>query len=310
MEKSARLAGYSLAILGLACLMAMVAFLQEGSLFRRTMVKVTFSSVGTLMVDDPVTLKGVEIGRVDEIAPGPGGQPLITLELYKRMQLPVDSRFISFTYSLFGARMVVLVPGQSTVAMDMNAIQDGIFTTGVTETIHLVDRLLRTVVEYQGLAARLDRGSDTALSFQQMLTTQVYPALDNFGAFAHRLEELETRASSDLEVLAKASGQVRNFSAAMAVGTDTLVSKANQTVERLTQLTAQSLIILNSLEKVILAAQDTNGVPGRLLAQRDLYERTLVMSHAFHDLVRKIQEQGIKDIISFWRNVHFRKRQP
>lgn len=307
MEKSARLAGYSLAFAALLTLMAGVALLQDGSLFRRTLVEVDFASVGTLMVDDPIKLRGVEIGRVDAIEPSPKG-PRITLELYKRMQLTVDSKFINFNYSLFGARMVVLVPGQSTEAMDLKVVQQGLFLSGITESIHLVDRLLKTVLEYQALAARLDKGSDTALSFQQLLQTRIYPALDGFGAFAHRLEQLETRASTDLEQVAKASVQVRRFSAVMAIGTDTMISKANQTVERLASLTAQSVVLLNGLEKLMLAAQDTSGLPGRILTQRDLYDRTLTLAHAFHDLIAQVKEKGIKDIISFWRNVHFRRR--
>lgn len=310
MEKSARLAGYTLALLCLAALMTGIALLRDGSLFNRTLLKVTFSSVGTLMEDDPVTSRGVEVGRVAGIHSGPDGNPLVTLEFYKRVQLPEDSRFINFNHSLFGARMVVLVEGNSARPMDFKEVQAGTFVNGVTESIHLVDRLLQTMVEYQGLTTRLGTGTDSAPSFQQLLETRIYPVLDDFDSFAVRLQAMEQRASSDLERLALASGRVRAFSAAMAVGTDTLVTTANRTVARLAGLTAQSLIILNGLEKMMLAAQDTNGIPGRILAQRDLYERTLTMSHALHDLVRSVKEKGLRDIIGFWRNVHFRKRQP
>jgi phospholipid/cholesterol/gamma-HCH transport system substrate-binding protein len=309
MEKSARLAGYGLAFVALLSLMAGIGMLQEGSLFRRTLIKVNFPSVGTLMVDDPIKLRGVEVGRVEAIEASPQG-PLITLELYKRTQLPVDSKFINFNYSLFGARNVVLVPGHSTESMDMDAVQQGLFLSGITESIHLVDRLLKTVVEYQTLAARLDQGSDTAQSFQQLLQTRIYPALDEFGAFAHRLEQLESRASNELDKVALASGQVRRFSAVMAVGTDTLVSKANLTVERLATLTAQSVALLDGLEKILLAAQDSTGLPGRILTQRDLYEKTMTLAHALNDLLAQIKEKGLKDIISFWRNVRFRGRAP
>ena len=306
MEKSARLAGYTLAFLALVALMVVVGFLQDGSLFLRSTVKVSFPDMGSLMEDDPVRLRGVEVGRVDRIEHGPKG-PLVTLELYKRIKLPRDSKFVNFNYSLFGARMVVLVPGRSPEFMDPETVQEGQFTTGVAETIHRVDQLLRTVVEYQGLAARLDRGNDTALSFQQLLSTQVYPALDEFGVFAKRLEDLEARASSDLEGLARASGQVQRFSAVMSTGTDTLVAKAQLTVERLATLTAQTTVILAGLEKIMVASQDTTVLAGKILAQRDLYERTLVLSHALHDLLEQVKEKGLSDIIHFWRNVTFRK---
>lgn len=307
MEKSARLAGYLLAFSALIGLLVVIAFLQDGSLFLRTTVKVAFPSAGTLMVDDPVKVRGVQVGRVDRIEAGTGG-PVITLELYQRSVLPADTRFVNFNYSMFGSRMIVLIPGTGASPMDMQAIQQGFFASGVTETIHKVDELLRTVVEYQGLARRLDQGNDTALSFQQLLASRVYPALEEFTAFAQELEGLESRASSNLEALARTSVQVHAWSAAMAHGTDTLVSKAQATVERLSYLTAQTVVLLDGLERVMLASQDSTNLMGRLLVHRDLYERALTLSHALHDLLLQVQKQGLKDIIHFWRNVKLRKR--
>jgi ABC-type transporter Mla subunit MlaD len=308
MEKTARLAGYILSLTALAGLMILVAFLQDGNLFRRHLVQVSFPAVGTLMEDDPVKARGVEVGRVDRIERGPDGQPLVTLELYKRRPLARDTRFIDYNYSLFGARMVVLVPGSSAEPLDVDRIQQGYFSSGVTESIHKVDELLRTVVEYQGLASRLESGNDSVPALHQLLSAKVYPALDRFGAFASRLERLENQASADLDRVALASRQMKGFSRVMTAGTDSLVSKAQLTVERVALLTAQTTAILVSLEKMIATAQDTSALAGRLLTDRELYERTMVVAHALTDLLRKVEEEGLKDIINFWRNVHLRKR--
>lgn len=307
MENSARLAGYTLTLIALACLMGVLANLERGSLFRRALIRVEFPAVGTLMEDDPVTLKGVTVGRVDRIERGDRG-PVVTVELYKRMALPEDTRFINYNYSLFGARMVVLSPGRSPARLDPGTLQQGHFVSGVAESIHKVEELLRTVVEYRGLADRLERGGDSALSFRQLLEGRIYPALDGFTAFAARLEGLERTASGNLDDAARASVDMRRWSGAMAQGTDTLVVKAQATVERVARLTAQSVALLDGLEKLLLAAQDSTGLPGKLLAQRDLYERTLSLSHALNDLLKGLQDQGLKDIIHLWRNVHFRKR--
>jgi ABC-type transporter Mla subunit MlaD len=308
MEKSARLAGYILALSALAGLMILVAFLQDGNLFRRNLVQVAFPAVGTLMEDDPVKARGVEVGRVDRIERGPDGHPLITLELYKRLPLARDTRFVSYNHSLFGARMVVLVPGQSDQPLEAGQVQRGYFSTGVTETIHKVDELLRTVVEYQGLASRLESGNDSVPSLHQLLAAKVYPALDRFGAFAARLEHLENQASDDLDRVALASRRMKGFSKAMSAGTDSLVTKAHLTVERVAVLTAQTTALLGGLEKMMSTAQDTTALAGRLLANRDLYEKTMVVAHALTDLLQKVEEDGLKDIINFWRNVHVRKR--
>ncbi len=305
MDSSARLDGYTLTLLALAVLMGVLASLKDGGLFRRTLIQVEFPTVGTLIEDDPVTLKGVTVGRVDRLERGPRG-PVVTLELYKRLPLSSDTRFINYNYSLFGARMVVLAPGRSSEALDPGVVQQGFFVSGVAESIHKVEELLRIVVEYKGLADRLDRGGDSALSFRQLLETRIYPALDGFIEFAERLERLERKASGDLDGMARTSADVRKWSKAMAQSSDTLVAKAQASVDRVARLTAQTVVLLDGLEKLVRVSQDTTGMPGKLLAQRDLYERTLILSHALHDLLRHIKEQGLKDIIHFWRNVHFR----
>ncbi|HLP41153.1 MAG TPA: hypothetical protein VK465_06570, partial [Fibrobacteria bacterium] len=100
------------------------------------------------------------------------------------------------------------------------------------------------------------------------------------------------------------------FSRTMAMGSDTLVAKAHLTVERLATLTTRTTMVLGGLEKMMLSAQDTSRLAGRMLANRDLYDRTLILAHALKDLLKQVEEEGLKNILSFWRNVHIRERKP
>src|SRR4051812_16187015 len=110
MENTARIAGYSVALAILAGMLSVIFILREGVLFPHNRVKVAFPSIGTLMEDDPVKSRGVEVGRVASIEAG-NGTAVATLELYRRVTLPKDTRFINYNYSMFGARMVIMVPG-------------------------------------------------------------------------------------------------------------------------------------------------------------------------------------------------------
>ena len=309
MENSARITGYCVVLAILAGLMSVTLMLREGVLFPNNRVKVHFPTVGTLMEDDPVKMHGVEVGRVDHIEAGENAA-LATLELYRRVALPKDSRFINYNYSMFGARMIILVPGHSPEAMDQNVIQQGDFSTGVTEAIHRVDDLLKTVVEYQTLSAKLQRGTDSTPSLQGLLTTQIYPALEEFGRFSSELELLQLEAESELERLAKAGGQVNSFSKVMAANTDTMVLRANRTLEQLATLTAQSTVLLRGLEEIMIAAQDTTNGAGSFTVQRDLYDKALSLTHALQTLLKVANQEGLQDAIHFWRNihVHFKKK--
>lgn len=306
MENSARIAGYGVTLAFLAALLAFVLFLKEGSVFRSHEVEVAFPGVGTLMEDDPVKLHGVEIGRVSSIRASAQG-PIVTLELYKRVPLPKDTRFVNYNYSLFGARMIIAVPGTSTEPLDEKSIQRGDYSNGVAETIHRVDELLRTVAEYKALSARYEKGAGPGEpSLAELLDKRVYPALDGFSRFAHRLEDLQDKASGGMTQAALFSDDMGRAARIVSERTDSLVVKTGQTVEEVAALTARSEALLQSLEKIIAAAQDTTRASGRLLMNRDLYERTVALANSLKSLIETTQKKGIHDMIHFWRNVDIR----
>lgn len=309
MERHARIVGYSVALAILAGMLGLVALLQEGLMFSHNRVKVRFPAIGTLMQDDPVKLRGVQIGRVASIEPARDGA-VATLEFFHRDPIVRGSRFINYNYSLFGARMVILVPGAGAEAIDPDSIQPGDFSSGVAETIHKVEDLMRTVVEYKRLSTRLERGTDSTRSIQEILTTQVYPVLEEFGALTRDMERLQNAAGAELDRISAASAGVDRFGRNLAAQSDTLVLRANRTLARLALLTTQATAVLHGLEQIVLACEDTSKGASRFLVQRDLYDRTLALTHALQDLLKVVREDGLTDAIHFWRNVHIRWRNP
>ncbi|HKP96201.1 MAG TPA: MlaD family protein [Fibrobacteria bacterium] len=309
MERYARLAGYSVALALLAGLLSIVSMLREGLLFPHNRVKVAFPAVGTLMEDDPVKLQGVQVGRVASIEAA-GGKTVAVLEFFHRTPIARGSRFINYNYSLFGARMVILVPGQSREPIEKNEVQQGDFSTGVAETIHRVEDLLITVLEYKKLSSRLEKGSDTSLSIQQLLATKVYPVLEEFGAFTRDLEAVQDRAGAQLDRLTLASARVDGFGRDLSSQSDTLVLRANRTLAQLAALTAQSTVVLKALEEIALACQDTTKGTSRFLVRREMYDHALSLTHALQDLLKVANKDGLTDVIHFWRNVRIQWGKP
>jgi hypothetical protein len=249
----------------------------------------------------------VEIGRVSDISASPEGS-ITTLEFYHRTRLPSDTRFVNFNYSLFGARMVIAVPGSSPSPLDRKAIHRGEFSNGVAETIHRVDELLRTVVEYQSLSSRFEKGGTEGESLADLLNRRIYPTLDEFGRFARRLEELQDKASGDLTEAAAFSDAMNRGALRLANRTDSMLAKTARIIEDVAVLTARSGALLESLEKLMIATADTSRASGKLLRDRELYEKTVSLSKSLHDLIKLVKKEGLEDVIHFWRNVRFRSR--
>jgi phospholipid/cholesterol/gamma-HCH transport system substrate-binding protein len=309
MERYARIAGYSVALAILAGMLGLVAMLQEGLLFPHNRVKVRFPAIGTLIEDDPIKLRGVQVGRIESIEAARDGA-VATLEFYHRTPVPKGSRFINYNYSLFGARMVILVPGTGSEPIHPDSIQPGDFSSGVAENIHKVENLLTTVMEYKRLSSRLERGTDSTKSIQEILTNQVYPVLEQFGALAKDMETLQNAAGSELDRISAAAVGVDRFGRDLASQSDTLIVRANRTLARLAILTTQATTVLRGLEEIVIACEDTTKGSGRFLVQRELYDRTLALTHALQDMLKVVREEGLTDAIHFWRNVHIRWRKP
>lgn len=305
MEKYARITGYAVVVAILLAALALVAGLREGLLFPHNRMQIRFPAIGTLMEDDPVKLRGVAVGRVASIRSDDNGA-IATVEFFHHRPLPADSRFINFNHSLFGARMIILVPGSSSRPMDQRAIQQGEFSPGVSEAIHRVEALLRTVGEYQRLSTRLERGTDSTLSVQAFLASRIYPVLEEFGALVRDMDTLQAEAGAGLDRIAEAAAGADRFGRDIAAQSDTLVMRADRTLTRLALLTAQATAVLRSLEEIVAAGQDTASAAGRVLMRRDIYDRALAMTHSLEDLLKVLREDGLTDAIHFWRNVRFR----
>ncbi len=309
MENRARLVGYIVILLALGIFLWGISVLKTGILFPHHRIQVAFPAIGTLMTDDPVKMQGVEVGRVEKISAG-NGVAIATLEMYKRGTLAKDCHFINYNYSLFGARMVILVPGKSKEILDENQIQTGDFITGVTETIHRIDALLKTVVEFRNLAATLEHGNDSTPSLQSLMTEKVYPTLAAYGKFSEDLESLQNNISGKINALTTSGNQLNSFSRNLTAGSDTLIIKANASLEQLAILTAQGEKLLTTLDKILAHAQDTSQAGMNILVQRDLYDRTLILDRSLQDLLNAMKNKGVQDMIHFWRNVHIHFGKP
>ncbi len=309
MENRARLVGYIVILLSLGIFLWGISVLKSGILFPHHRIQVAFPSIGTLMTDDPVKMQGVEVGRVEKISAG-NGVAIATLEMYKRGSLPKDCHFINYNYSLFGARMVILVPGQSKEVLNEKEIQSGEFISGVTETIHRVDGLLKTVIEFRNLAAALENGNDSTPSLQALMTEKVYPTLAAYGKFSEEMEALQNTIAEKVTALSASGNQLNAFSRKLTSGSDTILLKANESLEQLAILTAQGDKLLTTLDKILAHAQDTSQAGINILVQRDLYDRTLVLNRSLQSLLKAMKNNGVQDLIYFWRNVHIHFGKP
>jgi phospholipid/cholesterol/gamma-HCH transport system substrate-binding protein len=142
-------------VLAIAILVVGVIWV-KGIKFNQTKYRysVIFPEVGTLKVGDPVSVSGVEKGKVKKIQLYQG-DVLVTLDLSTDVVLKKDATFTVKNIGLMGERFVAVQTGYSDTLLDLSQPASGDYDTGVSEVMgrmgEMIDRLSRLVENLEGV---------------------------------------------------------------------------------------------------------------------------------------------------------------
>ncbi len=137
-------------------------------------VSVVFPEVGSLSTGDPVSVSGVNKGKVQSIKLYKGGV-MVTMELSKDVKLKKDATFTIKNLGLMGERFVSVKTGTSETPLDLSEIVKGTTEAGIPEVMgtmgqviqqlnQLVEKLDQTIAS----PATLDKFSQTITDLQQL----------------------------------------------------------------------------------------------------------------------------------------------
>lgn len=97
-------------------------------------VRVQFESVPGLQVGNPVTFRGVWVGKVLNISLEQG-QPIVTIGFAQFDALPVDSKIVVKADGLLGGQMIEIQMGTSSKTLADNALVEGETANGIEEVM-------------------------------------------------------------------------------------------------------------------------------------------------------------------------------
>lgn len=137
---------------------------------------VRFPEIGTLSSGDPVSVSGVQRGKVREISLFEG-DVLVEIDLFRDVVLKEDASFIVKNIGLMGERFVAVYTGKSETVLDLTHPASGRFDPGIPEVMgmmgdvigrvnDLVVMLEKTVIS----PATLDKFSETVSNLHKITT--------------------------------------------------------------------------------------------------------------------------------------------
>ena len=230
-----------------------------------------FDSVPGLQVGNPVTFRGVRVGKVLSITLE-DGLPFVALGFASVRDLPVDSRFLLKSDGLLGGQMIEIQLGESEQRLSDGAVVQGTSASDldamVSEsrlTIEKIRNAVDGVASENNLAhleSVLSRIDTTTYYLNRLLND------DNLGKVDKMLDSLAV-ATGD------ASGLMRDNRENLSIA----VTNLTVTLERLARISAQmestSVAMQNTfvnLDDISKGIRDGRGTVGRLVKDEAVYE--------------------------------------
>jgi phospholipid/cholesterol/gamma-HCH transport system substrate-binding protein len=254
-------------------------------------VSVRFPEVGALSPGDPVTVSGVNKGKVRDIKLDQGGV-LVTLALTSDVVLKQDATFAVKNIGLMGERFVAVHMGKSETPLDMTHPAAGTFDPGIPEVMgmmgqviesmnHLVNLLGETVIS----PATLDKFSQTITSLQQISARLEKTSAEN----APKIDSTIKNFAQLSEALKK--GLDRNISYI-----DTAAQNFDAASKRLVQLVADMEEASAKFKSFATDLDESEGSLRLLMEDRRLYDDVRRTAQNIDSLVNDIRQDPRKYI--------------
>lgn len=231
-------------------------------------IHVRFDRVPGLQVGNPVTFRGVRVGKVLSIFLD-GGRPIVALGFSEVADLPVDSRFLLKSDGLLGGQMIEVQLGQSERYLADGAVVNGISDAGIgaivaqgEQTIERLRGAIDSIASADNLAhlnGMLARVDTTTRHLNRLLGD---PQLD---------EMIDSLALATGDARGLMRDNRKNLTLAVTDLTATLATLARVSAQMETTTVALQKTFAN-LDTISAQIRDGRGTVGRLVHDDAVYE--------------------------------------
>jgi phospholipid/cholesterol/gamma-HCH transport system substrate-binding protein len=277
-------------IVAIILLLASVFWLQ-GYQFRKSFIKlkVSFVDVGGLKRGDPVSVSGVNKGKVAEVTLT-RESVLTTLNVERDSYIYDDATFTVKNYGLMGERFVYIDPGESRRPIDCSRTYQGLTDPGTSELIGLFGETIKDV--RQVLAdIRRTVASESNLNNLTDIVTTLSDVTVRLNKFLGENSEKIDRTFTNLENVSDNLGLIIDSN---ALKIDTALNNFTQASVNLNRLTDSLEVIASSLSNFLQKVDEGEGTLGLLGADETLYQDVKKMVRSVETIIEDIRRDPKK----------------
>ncbi|MDR1760119.1 MAG: MlaD family protein [Fibrobacter sp.] len=137
-----------------------------------TTIFIAFDELGSLQPEDPVTIRGYQVGQVGNVT-WTGQKALLEVQFYEPRVIREGSRFYNKNFALMGQRNLEIIPSDTGKIPAPGYIFEGYFEPGVTEALRFIDDLVQQVETIREVVLLLCEGDSTHPSFPKVFNEKI-----------------------------------------------------------------------------------------------------------------------------------------
>ncbi|WP_298771092.1 MlaD family protein [uncultured Fibrobacter sp.] len=255
-----------------------------------------FTQVSTLVLDDPVKVNGVKLGKVESIELS-GHRVVVTIRLRTDVKIPKDSEIRVQNIGIMGERQIGMILGDATEYFAPGDTITGQFDAGIAEALGLAGEVCdSTKVLLESVKQALN-STIVNPDFQERFRTLLVKAENLEDRLMTMLNTTDPQLKKSLEGLNQVTVKVNDLIEGVRppidnvfANTDKLMGNADKLIGELEGVTKHLDELVVNVQKKLDSKDNTAGI---LLNDRALHDDLVKTVRSADSLVRTILSDGL-----------------
>ncbi len=251
-----------------------------------------FTQVSTLVLDDPVKVNGVKMGKVEDISLA-GHRVVVRIRLRTDVKIPKDSEIRVQNIGIMGERQIGMILGDEETYFAPGDTIDGQFDAGIAEALGLAGEVCdSTKVLLESVKSALN-GTIANPDFQERFRTLLTKAENLEDRLMTMVNTTDPQLKKSLASLNEVMGKVDALVDGVKPPIDNLFANADKTIGHADALVGQLEGVTKHLDDLIAKVQSKDNTVGVLLSDRKLHDDLVKTVHSADSLFRVILHDGL-----------------
>ena len=251
-----------------------------------------FTQVSTLVLDDPVKVNGVKMGKVEDISLA-GHRVVVRIRLRTDVKIPKDSEVRVQNIGIMGERQIGMILGDAETYWAPGDTINGQFDAGIAEALGLAGEVCdSTKVLLESVKEALN-GTIANPDFQERFRTILAKAESLEDRLMTMVNTTDPQIKKSLNGLNEVMGKVETLVEGVKPPMDNLFANADKVVGNADHLVSELEGVTKHLDELIAKVQSKDNTVGILLSDRALPDDLVKTIHSADSLFRVILHDGL-----------------